>query len=109
MKNLPERIKFVIAESVSDLSAGFEKQSDNVVYECWAKVEQNASSRDFQNFQITNMVSLNIIMRFTPNFTPGAGQNIIWRNRFLTVQGEPDLSEKQYIKFSCSYDPKVIV
>lgn len=109
MRRLKERIVFVSAETAEDLSGGFEKISDQTLYECWANIEQSSSNKAYQNFQLANMVIVSVTMRTNPIFTPSLGQNIKWKDRFLTIQGEPDISETQFIEFQAAYDPKVKV
>lgn len=109
MQRLKDKILFVQAETVSDLSGGWLNDGNTILYECWANVTQSNSSRQFQEMQIANMVLVTVQMRTNPIFAPQAGHNIIWRDRFLTVHGEPDLSQRQFIEFQAAYDPKVKV
>jgi hypothetical protein len=103
---LKERITFVEAGTTDDTAGGYDKVNDIVLYECWANVTQGSSSRQFQNLQLTNMVMVTVTMRKSPDFNPSTGQNIRWKNKYMTVQGEPDQSETQFISFIATYDPK---
>jgi hypothetical protein len=109
MRRLKDRITFIEADTISDLAGGFEVVSTLTLYECWANVEQNNSNRAFQNFQVANMVIVTVSMRVNPEFAPQSGQNVLWKDRFLTVQGEPDLNEQQFYSFQAAYDPKIKV
>jgi len=105
MKRLTERVKFVRAATTDDDSGGYIAGDYVKLYECWANVEQNRNSREYQNLQMANMVAVDITMRYAHDFVPSINMNAQWRDKLLTLHGSPDLSNKNYITIPAFYDP----
>lgn len=100
-----ERITFLTPDVSDDSSGGYTNADYIDVYSCWADVNLDNSTRDYDNFQLKNMVAVNIKYRYNPDFTPTIINKIVWRDKLLSIHSAPDLGEKNYINLKCYYDP----
>lgn len=106
---LDEHIRFVLPNSNEQTDGSFEFETYTNVYECFAKIKQDSSPRGYENFQLTNRVMVDVTMRWAGDFFPNVEHQIIWGDKLLTIQGQPDTTKKDYLKFKASYDPKITV
>lgn len=104
---LRELIEFVKAESTERNEGSFGLTEYVSLYTCRAIVEHRNSTKQFQELQMSNDVNVRITIRYAFNrFVPKLGMLIKWRDKILTVHGQPDLGEKDYLTFEAHYDPE---
>lgn len=104
---LREIIQFVHASTLALSDGSFAIKSYPVLYECRADVKHVNSNREFQQMQIANNVQVEIKIRYAfGKFIPKVGMLIKWRGKILTVSGQPDLGEKNWLTFTANYDPE---
>ncbi|TVR41893.1 MAG: head-tail adaptor protein [Cryomorphaceae bacterium] len=102
---LKERIEFYRPTTEPDEAGGYDRTEYVKQYECWANVDQDNSAREMQSMQTANMVIVKVTIRYNPAYVPGIKDNIKWGGVWLTIHGEPDRSERNWLKFRAAYDP----